>query len=100
MATPLPVPRPASPPALARLRRRTAQITIYSCRSLKNEIHGFKSNHGACAWSSMPTAPPWPYLLSLNPSVAPSDRIAEDAWTAIAYPQVFWDECAMRRTAI
>jgi hypothetical protein len=26
--------------------------------------------------------------------------IGEDAWTAIAYPQAIWDECAMRRTAI
>jgi hypothetical protein len=33
MAPPPPVPRPASPPALARLRRRTATITIYDCRT-------------------------------------------------------------------
>jgi hypothetical protein len=26
--------------------------------------------------------------------------IPEDAWTAIAYPQAIWDECAMKRTAI
>jgi SRSO17 transposase len=33
MATPPPVPRPASPPALARLRRRVATaVTIYNCR--------------------------------------------------------------------
>ena len=33
LATPPPVPRPASPPALARLRRRVAvTVTIYNCR--------------------------------------------------------------------
>jgi hypothetical protein len=33
MATPSPVPSPASPPALAYLRRRAAKVTIYNCRS-------------------------------------------------------------------
>jgi hypothetical protein len=39
MATPSPVPSPASPPALARLRRRgaTGGITNYSCRNLREE---------------------------------------------------------------
>jgi RNA polymerase sigma factor (sigma-70 family) len=33
MAPPPPVPGPAGPPALARLRRRAATITIYNCRN-------------------------------------------------------------------
>src|ERR1700683_3703522 len=34
MATAPPVPRPESPPAMARLRRRDATVTIYNCRIL------------------------------------------------------------------
>jgi hypothetical protein len=41
MAPPPPVPRPASSPALAGLRRCTARITIYNCRISVPESAGY-----------------------------------------------------------